>query len=62
MHYWKILKKVKLFVCTPGRNMKQRRYSFIPSSHHVVSGQLNVLAALLSGKVPPYPLNKRLGG
>jgi len=27
-----------------------------------VTGQLNVLAALLSGKVLPYPLNKRLGG
>ena len=42
--------------------MKQWRYSFILSSHQVVTGQINVLAALLSGKVPPYPLNKRLGG
>jgi hypothetical protein len=38
MHYWKILNKVKLFLCTPGRNMKQWMYSFIPSSHQVVSG------------------------
>jgi len=37
-------------------------YSFIPSSHQVVSGQLNIVAALLSGKVPLYSLNKRLGG
>ena len=42
--------------------MKQWRYSFIPSSHQVVSSQLNVLAASLSGKVPQYPLNKRMGG
>jgi hypothetical protein len=27
-----------------------------------VSGQLHALAALLLGKVPQYPLNKRLGG